>query len=200
MRKILFVLMSFVALGISAQESVYDFTVKGMNGEDISLKDYSGKVLLIVNTATQCGFTPQYKELQALYEKYQARGLEILDFPCNQFGQQAPGSNAEIHDFCTGTYNTTFTQFGKIDVNGENEEPVFRFLKLKQGFKGFDPENETSKFMDQMLSRQDAEYKSKSDIKWNFTKFLVNKKGEVVARFEPMDSMLKVESMIQRNL
>ena len=180
---------------------MYDFTVKGLNNEDVSLKDYSGKVLLIVNTATKCGFTPQYKELQALYEKYQARGFEVLDFPCNQFGEQAPGTNEEIHDFCTGTYNTTFAQFAKIDVNGENEAPIFKFLKEKQGFKGFETENnETGKMMDQMMSRRDPGYKDKSDIKWNFTKFLVNKKGEVIARFEPSDSMMKLETAIRRNL
>ncbi|MBE6288911.1 MAG: glutathione peroxidase [Bacteroidaceae bacterium] len=201
MKKLLFILMSFITLGISAQESVYDFTVKGLNNEDVSLKDYSGKVLLIVNTATKCGFTPQYKELQALYEKYQARGFEVLDFPCNQFGEQAPGTNEEIHDFCTGTYNTTFAQFAKIDVNGENEAPIFKFLKEKQGFKGFETENnETGKMMDQMMSRRDPDYKDKSDIKWNFTKFLVNKKGEVIARFEPSDSMMKLETAIRRNL
>ena len=200
MKKILLILLSFITLGIYAQESIYDFTVKNLNDEDVAMSDYKGKVLLIVNTATKCGFTPQYKELQALYEKYQALGLEILDFPCNQFGQQAPGSNAEIHEFCTGTYNTTFPQFGKIDVNGGNEAPIYTFLKSKQGFKGFDPDNETSKFMDQMLTRQDADYKNKADIKWNFTKFLVNKKGEVIARFEPMDSMARVESVIRRNL
>ena len=201
MKKLLFILMSFITLGLSAQESVYDFTVKGLNNEDVSLKDYSGKVLLIVNTATKCGFTPQYKELQALYEKYQARGFEVLDFPCNQFGEQAPGTNEEIHDFCTGTYNTTFAQFAKIDVNGENEAPIFKFLKEKQGFKGFETENnETGKMMDQMMSRRDPGYKDKSDIKWNFTKFLVNKKGEVMARFEPSDSMMKLETAIRRNL
>ena len=201
MKKLLFILMSFITLGISAQESVYDFTVKGLNNEDVSLKDYSGKVLLIVNTATKCGFTPQYKELQALYEKYQARGFEVLDFPCNQFGEQAPGTNEEIHDFCTGTYNTTFAQFAKIDVNGENEAPIFKFLKEKQGFKGFETEdNETGMMMDQMMSRRDPGYKDKSDIKWNFTKFLVNKKGEVIARFEPSDSMMKLETAIRRNL
>ena len=201
MKKLLFILMSFITLGLSAQESVYDFTVKGLNNEDVSLKDYSGNVLLIVNTATKCGFTPQYKELQALYEKYQARGFEVLDFPCNQFGEQAPGTNEEIHDFCTGTYNTTFAQFAKIDVNGENEAPIFKFLKEKQGFKGFETENnETGKMMDQMMSRRDPGYKDKSDIKWNFTKFLVNKKGEVIARFEPSDSMMKLETAIRRNL
>jgi len=201
MKKLLFILMSFITLGLSAQESVYDFTVKGLNNEDVSLKDYSGKVLLIVNTATKCGFTPQYKELQALYEKYQARGFEVLDFPCNQFGEQAPGTNEEIHDFCTSTYNTTFARFAKIDVNGENEAPIFKFLKEKQGFKGFETENnETGKMMDQMMSRRDPGYKDKSDIKWNFTKFLVNKKGEVIARFEPSDSMMKLETAIRRNL
>ena len=201
MKKLLFILMSFITLGLSAQESVYDFTVKGLNNEDVSLKDYSGKVLLIVNTATKCGFTPQYKELQALYEKYQARGFEVLDFPCNQFGEQAPGTNEEIHDFCTGTYNTTFAQFAKIDVNGENEAPIFKFLKEKQGFKGFETEdNETGKMMDQMMSRRDPGYKDKSDIKWNFPKYLVNKKGEVIARFEPSDSMMKLETAIRRNL
>lgn len=201
MKKLLFILMSFITLGLSAQESVYDFTVKGLNNEDVSLKDYSGKVLLIVNTATKCRFTPQYKELQALYEKYQARGFEVLDFPCNQFGEQAPGTNEEIHDFCTGTYNTTFAQFAKIDVNGENEAPIFKFLKEKQGFRGFETENnETGKMMDQMMSRRDPGYKDKSDIKWNFTKFLVNKKGEVIARFEPSDSMMKLETAIRRNL
>ena len=201
MKKLLFILMSFITLGLSAQESVYDFTVKGLNNEDVSLKDYSGNVLLIVNTATKCGFTPQYKELQALYEKYQARGFEVLDFPCNQFGEQAPGTNEEIHDFCTGTYNTTFAQFAKIDVNGENEAPIFKFLKEKQGFRGFETENnETGKMMDQMMSRRDPGYKDKSDIKWNFTKFLVNKKGEVIARFEPSDSMMKLETAIRRNL
>ena len=201
MKKLLFILMSFITLGLSAQESVYDFTVKGLNNEDVSLKDYSGKVLLIVNTATKCGFTPQYKELQALYEKNQARGFDVLDFPCYQFGEQAPGTNEEIHDFCTGTYNTTFAQFAKIDVNGENEAPIFKFLKEKQGFKGFETENnETGKMMDQMMSRRDPGYKDKSDIKWNFTKFLVNKKGEVIARFEPSDSMMKLETAIRRNL
>lgn len=201
MKKLLFILMSFITLGLSAQESVYDFTVKGLNNEDVSLKDYSGKVLLIVNTATKCGFTPQYKELQALYEKYQARGFEVLDFPCNQFGEQAPGTNEEIHDFCTGTYNTTFAQFAKIDVNGENEAPIFKFLKEKQGFKGFETENnETGKMMDQMMSRRDPGYKDKSDIKWNFTKFLVDKEGNVVSRFEPTVEPKDIEKAIEEQL
>ena len=196
MKKLLFVLMSFITLGVYAQNSLYDYTVKDLEGEDVSMKDYSGKVLLIGNSATKCGFTPQYKELEALYEKYEAKGFTILDFPCNQFGQQAPGSNEEIHEFCTLNYNTQFPQFDKIDVNGENQAPIYAFLKEKQGFKGFDPENPTSKMMDQMMSRQDPDYKNKSDIKWNFTKFLVNQQGEVIARFEPMDSIEKIEALI----
>ena len=195
MKKVLFVLMSFVAMTLSAQNSLYDFSVKDLEGENVSMKDYSGKVLLIVNTATKCGFTPQYKELEALYEKYQANGFTILDFPCNQFGEQAPGTNEEIHEFCTLNYNTQFPQFDKIDVNGENQSPLFAFLKEKQGFKGFEP-NETGQRMEQMMARRDPDFKNKSDIKWNFTKFLVNQQGEVVARFEPSDDLGKLEEMI----
>ena len=195
MKKVLFVLMSFVAMTLSAQNSLYDFSVKDLEGENVSMKDYSGKVLLIVNTATKCGFTPQYKELEALYEKYQANGFTILDFPCNQFGEQAPGTNEEIHEFCTLNYNTQFPQFDKIDVNGENQSPLFAFLKEKQGFKGFE-QNETGQRMEQMMARRDPDFKNKSDIKWNFTKFLVNQQGEVVARFEPSDDLGKFEEMI----
>ena len=196
MKKVLFVIMSFFAMTLSAQNSLYDISVKDLDGENVSMKDYAGKMLLIVNTATKCGFTPQYKELEALYEKYQANGFTILDFPCNQFGEQAPGTNEEIHEFCTLNYNTQFPQFEKIDVNGEYQSPLFAILKSKQGFKGFDPDNESSKFMDDMMARRDPEYKSKSDIKWNFTKFLVNQQGEVIARFEPTANMEKVEAMI----
>ncbi|MBO7608742.1 MAG: glutathione peroxidase [Muribaculaceae bacterium] len=195
MKKVLFILMSFVAMTLSAQNTLYDFSVKDLEGEDVSMKDYSGKVLLIVNTATKCGFTPQYKELEALYEKYQANGFTILDFPCNQFGEQAPGSNEEIHEFCTLNYNTQFPQFDKIDVNGENQSPLFAFLKSKQGFKGFE-QNDTGKMMEQMMGRRDPDFKNNSDIKWNFTKFLVNRQGEVIARFEPSDDMGKLEEMI----
>ena len=195
MKKVLFILMSFVAMTLSAQNTLYDFSVKDLEGEYVSMKDYSGKVLLIVNTATKCGFTPQYKELEALYEKYQANGFTILDFPCNQFGEQAPGSNEEIHEFCTLNYNTQFPQFDKIDVNGENQSPLFAFLKSKQGFKGFE-QNDTGKMMEQMMGRRDPDFKNNSDIKWNFTKFLVNRQGEVIARFEPSDDMGKLEEMI----
>ena len=183
---------------MSAQ-SIYDFKVKDMAGKEVSLSDYKGKVLLIVNTATKCGFTPQYEELQEMYDKYKDKGLVILDFPCNQFGEQAPGDIASIHEFCTSKYNTTFPQFDKVEVNGENESPLFKFLKAKQGFKGFGNGNQ-AKFMDEMLKKKDPDYASKSDIKWNFTKFLVDSKGEVVARFEPTASMNFVSTVVSSKL
>lgn len=140
---------------------IYDFKVKAQDGTDIFLSDYKGKVLLIVNTATGCGFTPQYDGLQDLYEKYQKEGLEILDFPCNQFGGQAPGDDEKIHSFCTGRFGITFPQFSKILVNGKNESPLYTFLKSQKG--GIIGDN----------------------IKWNFTKFLVDRNGNVVERFAP---------------
>jgi len=191
-------LLSVFALTLNAQNSLYDFKVADLDENIVSLDAYKGKVLLIVNTATKCGFTPQYKELQEIYDKYKAQGFEVLDFPCNQFGEQAPGSNKEIHQFCTDNYETTFPQFSKIEVNGENESPLYTFLKAKQGFKGF--KGERGQFMDQMLKRNDPDYAQKSDIKWNFTKFLVNKNGEVIERFEPTEDMMLVELMIKAQL
>ncbi len=156
--------------------SIYDFTMKDVDGNMIPLSDYKGKVLLIVNTATGCGFTPQYEGLQDLYEKYKDQGLEILDFPCNQFGGQAPGTDEEIVDFCQSRYGVTFKQFSKIEVNGENEAPLYTFLKDQQGG---------------MLG---------SNIKWNFTKFLVDKNGKVLDRFAPVDKPEKLESKIKELL
>ena len=187
-------LMPMVAQGF------YDIKVTNDAGQEVSLGDYRGQVLLIVNTATRCGFTPQYEELEALYEKYHAAGLEILDFPCNPFGQQAPGTISEIHQFCTANFNIQFPQFDKIDVNGPNASPLFTFLKAQQGFGGFDSADERGKFMDQMLRRQDADYDKKADIKWNFTKFLVSRDGRVVRRFEPTDKMSNVEMAIEAEL
>ena len=183
-------------LSLSAQ-SIYDITVKDDMGKDISLADYKGKVMLIVNTATRCGFTPQYNELEALYEKYHADGLEILDFPCNQFGEQAPGTIEEIHQFCTANFNIQFPQFDKIDVNGANESPLFTYLKAQKGFGGFDLNDQTGKFMDEMLRKRDADYDKKSDIKWNFTKFLVSRDGRVVKRYEPTDKMTDIDADIE---
>ena len=152
--------------------NIYDFQVKDAKGNLVNLSDYKGKTLLIVNTATGCGFTPQYKGLQALYDKYQSKGFEILDFPCNQFGNQAPGTEDEIHQFCEINYKTTFRLFSKIDVNGKNESPLYTYLKGQKG--GF-------------LSKR---------IKWNFTKFLVDKTGKVVERFAPTATPESIEDKI----
>ena len=186
-------------LTLSAQ-SVYDFKVKDYAGQDVSLSDYKGKVLLIVNTATRCGFTPQYKELEALYKKYRGEGLEILDFPCNQFGQQAPGSDEEITQFCQLTYGTKFPQFTKADVNGENEMPLYTWLKSEKGFEGFDEGHQLTPLLNDMLGKADPDFAKKADIKWNFTKFLIDRQGHVVARFEPTHDMDDVEKQIEKLL
>ncbi len=192
-------ILAMCVLGMSAQ-SIYDFKVKDDVGKDVSLADYRGKVLLIVNTATRCGFTPQYKELEALYEKYRAEGLEILDFPCNQFGAQAPGTIQEIHQFCTANFDIHFPQFDKIDVNGTGESPLYTYLKAQKGFSGFDLKDQRGKMMDEMLRKQDAGYDKKSDIKWNFTKFLVARDGRVLKRYEPTENMSDIEADITLEL
>ena len=191
--------MFLVLMGLSsvmAQRNLYKFTVEDMYGEPQSMAQYKGKILLIVNTATRCGFTPQYEELQKLYDTYREDGVEILDFPCNQFGEQAPGSIREIHDFCTSTYNVTFPQFAKVDVNGAEASPLFSYLKKKQGFRGFDTSDRMGALLDNMLRSKDAAYDKSPDIKWNFTKFLVDRKGRVVARFEPTVPIADVEMEI----
>ena len=162
--------------------TIYDFKVLRRDGSEFSLSELKGKVLLIVNTATGCGFTPQYKGLEELYQKYHDQGFEVLDFPCDQFGHQAPGEDDEIHEFCTMKYHTTFDQFKKIEVNGSNAIPLFTFLKEKQGFKGFS--GVKGAVMKAVAAAKDPDYKNNSDIKWNFTKFLVDKEGNVVERFE----------------
>ena len=187
------------AIALSAQ-SLYDFNVKDDAGSDVPLSNYKGKVLLIVNTATRCGFTPQYNELEALYEKYAEAGLEILDFPCNQFGAQAPGSIQEIHQFCTANYNIRFPQFDKIEVNGDGEHPLYTWLKSQKGFGGFDLKDQRGKFMDDMLRKRDADFDKKADIKWNFTKFLVSRDGQVLKRYEPTDKISDIEAAIQAEL
>jgi glutathione peroxidase-family protein len=189
-------LMAMVCVLTLSAQSVYDFKVKDDLGQEVSLADYKGKVLLIVNTATRCGFTPQYKELEALYEKYRSEGLEILDFPCNQFGQQAPGTIQEIHQFCSANFDIQFPQFDKIEVNGANAHPLYTWLKAQKGFGGFDVNDQRGKMMDGMLRKQDADYDKKSDIKWNFTKFLVSRDGRVLKRYEPTDQMTDIEADI----
>jgi glutathione peroxidase-family protein len=191
-------MMGGLALGLPLQaQSIYDFKVKDDVGQEVSLSDYKGKVLLIVNTATRCGFTPQYKELEALYEKFSKDGFEILDFPCNQFGEQAPGTIQEIHSFCTANFDIHFPQFDKIEVNGANEHPLYTYLKAQKGFGGFDTNDQRGKFMDDMMRKRDADYDKKADIKWNFTKFLVSRDGRVLKRYEPTDKMSDIESDMQ---
>ena len=158
MKKMIIGLVAMMSVLSMSAQGIYDISVKDDLGNDVSLADYKGKVLLIVNTATRCGFTPQYDELEALYEKYHAQGFEILDFPCNQFGEQAPGTIEEIHQFCTMNFNIKFPQFDKIDVNGANESPLFTYLKAQKGFGGFDLNDQRGKFMDEMLRKQDADY------------------------------------------
>ena len=165
--------------------TLYDFTVKDREGKGVSLADYKGKVVLVVNTATECGFTPTYADLQKLYAEEHDKGLEILDFPCNQFGQQAPGTAEEIHTFCTGRFGVTFPQFGKLEVNGVNEAPLYTWLKSQKGFAGFDPDHKITPILVDILGKADPDWEQKTDIKWNFTKFLIDREGSVVARFEP---------------
>lgn len=165
--------------------TLYDFTVKDREGKGVSLADYKGKVVLVVNTATECGFTPTYADLQKLYAEEHDKGLEILDFPCNQFGQQAPGTADEIHQFCTGRFGVTFPQFGKLEVNGEGEAPLYTWLKGQKGFAGFDPTHKITPILVDILGKADPDWEQKTDIKWNFTKFLIDREGSVVARFEP---------------
>lgn len=173
--------------------TIYDFNVKNPDGTTTPLSKYKGQVLLIVNTATACGFTPQYEPLTEMYNKYHDAGFEILDFPCNQFGHQAPGTDAEISSFCTMSFGADFPRFAKLDVNGENADPLFTFLKSAAPFRGFDMTQPMSARMDKMLRAADANYDKNPDIKWNFTKFLVDRSGKIVRRFEPTDDMALVD-------
>ena len=164
--------------------TVYEFSVKERKGGTLSLQNFANEVLLIVNTATKCGFTPQYEELEKLYETYHAQGFEVLDFPCNQFGQQA----------------TEFARFKKVKVNGPDADPLFAFLQTQKGFGGFNPDHKLTPVLEKMLGEADPDYAEKADIKWNFTKFLVNKKGQVVARFEPTESFEVIAKAIEEEL
>ena len=176
--------------------NVYDFTVMAQDGKEVSLSQYKGKVLLIVNTATGCGFTPQYDELQELYDQCSDKGLEILDFPCNQFGNQAPGSDEEIHSFCTGRYGITFPQFSKVDVFGDTAIPLFRHLTENAKFEGFGM-NPVALAMNGVAKKMDKDFKKNNNVKWNFTKFLVDREGNVIARFEPTVAMKTVMEKVK---
>ena len=176
--------------------NIYDYSVMTPAGEEVSLKQFEGKVMLIVNTATGCGFTPHYKDLEEIYEADHDKGLEIIDVPCNQFAGQTPGTDEEIHEFCTLKYNTQFPQMKKSDVNGENQLPLFAYLKSQKGFEGFG-KGPMALAMSAMMKTIDKDYKNNPEIKWNFTKFVVDRKGEVVARFEPTASMKDVRACVE---
>ena len=176
--------------------TIYQFTAESNAGEEKNFADYRGKVLLVVNTASKCGFTPQYEGLEALYKKYGDRGFVVVGFPCDQFGHQEPGTDGEIVEFCKLNYGVTFPLMAKSDVNGENANEIFKWLYSEKPFEGFG-DSDTGKFMDGMLSRQDPDYASNPDIKWNFTKFLIDLKGRVVARFEPVVTPEQLESEIE---
>ena len=174
---------------------IYDYTLTTGKGETLNLADYKGKVIMVVNTATGCGFTPHYAPIEQMYRDYHDKGLEILDIPCNQFGGQAPGSDDEIHEFCTMHFNTTFPQMKKSDVNGPNELPLYTWLKSQKGFEGFDA-HEYKDLLEGMFAKADPEWDKKPDIKWNFTKFIIDREGNVVARFEPTVDMEIVKDAV----
>ena len=179
--------------------SYYDYTVTERDGSTTSLDKYKGKVLLIVNTATGCGFTPQYDDLERIYAKYRDRGFEILDFPCNQFAGQAPESDDEIHQFCTMKFGTEFPQFKKIEVNGDGADPLFRDLATEMPFQGF---GRTVKALalKKFADANNKKYGDKTYIMWNFTKFLVDREGRLVARFEPTVDMAEVDKAVAQQL
>lgn len=180
--------------------SVYNFSAINIDGEEVSLKDYEGKVLLIVNTASKCGFTPQYEELQKLYEKYQEQGLEILGFPCNQFKEQEPGESTEIKKFCSINYGVTFPLFEKTEVRGAGAHPLFKYLIEKAPYKGLDPNHPIGQKLLALLTEMDPNYFNDDEIKWNFTKFLIDKQGNVVGRYEPTTAPLNMQEDIQKLL
>jgi len=206
MKTRLFLLIAVLgaAFGLGACQSqksatVYDFTAVANDGATVDFSDYKGKVLLIVNTASKCGFTPQYDGLETLYQQYKDKGLVIVGFPCDQFGHQEPGTNEEIAAFCRENFGVTFPLMDKIEVNGENAAPIYKWLYTEKPFAGFG-EGETAQFMDQMLARRDPDYAANPDIKWNFTKFLIDRKGRVVARFEPMVTPQNLAASIEEQL
>lgn len=179
---------------------IYDFTAKDIDGNQVEIKNYKGKAMLIVNTASKCGFTPQYEDLQRLYEKYHDKGLEILAFPCNQFMEQEPGKNQDIKAFCALNFGVTFTILEKINVNGTSAHPIFKFLRENAPFKGFDMSNPTNKILDAMLKEKFPEFTVGDSIRWNFTKFLVDREGKILERFEPAVSPMDIEPYVEKVL
>ncbi|MSS20533.1 glutathione peroxidase [Pseudoramibacter porci] len=174
----------------------YDYAVTKRDGSKLPMSDFKGKVVLVVNTATGCGFTPHYKDLEEIYEAFHDKGLEILDIPCNQFAGQTPGTDDEVHDFCTLNYNTQFDQMTKSDVNGENALDLYKYLKSQKTFAGFG-KGPKALMMSTMLKKIDPDYKNNAEIKWNFTKFLIDRDGNVVDRFEPTTNMKTVRAAVE---
>ncbi|MBM7865665.1 redoxin domain-containing protein [Heliobacterium gestii] len=177
--------------------SVYDFNARTIDGKDVSLSDYKGKVLLIVNTASKCGFTPQYYELQKLYQAYADKGLVVLGFPSNQFAEQEPGSNEEVQQFCQINYGVQFPLFEKTEVRGNKAHPLFNYLTQKAPFQGFNPDHPIGGKLQAILQEKFPELLEGDSIKWNFTKFLVNREGEVVGRYEPTTTPLEMKAAIE---
>lgn len=180
--------------------TIYDFQAETIKGETKALSDYKGKVLIVVNTASKCGFTPQYTGLQKLYEQYQSQGLEIIGFPSNQFGEQEPGSNSDVQSFCQINYGVTFPLFSKTDVRDENAHPVFQYLTEAAPFQGFDTTQPGGSKMNAFLSEKLPHWMGDNSVKWNFTKFLVDREGRVVKRFEstvePLDMKADIEALL----
>ncbi len=179
--------------------SIYDFSAKKMNGQDVSLEEYKGKVLVVVNTASKCGFTPQYEDLQKIYERYNEKGFTILGFPCNQFGEQEPGENEEVAAFCQLNYGVTFPLFNKVEVRGEGAHPLFKYLTSVAPFQGLE-HNTSAKLLKGILEERYPTVLAGDSIKWNFTKFLIDRDGNVVKRFESSDSPLDMEVDIEKLL
>lgn len=180
--------------------TIYDFKATNNRGAEVNFADYKGKVLLIVNTASKCGFTPQYDGLETLYQKYKDQGLVIIGFPCDQFGHQEPGTDEQIEEFCRLNHGVTFPLMQKTEVNGDNANPVYVWLKSQAGFAGFSTGHPLTKILDEMFSKADPDYAQKPDIKWNFTKFLIGKDGKVVSRFEPTTEPSDIAPAIEKEL
>lgn len=180
-------------------DTIYQFKDSSNKGQEVDFSQFKGKVLLIANTASKCGFTPQYEGLEALYQQYKDQGLVVIGFPCDQFGHQEPGTADEIETFCKLNYGVTFPLMAKTEVNGENANPIFQWLYGQLPFQGFG-DSDTAKMMDKMLSGRNPDYAANPDIKWNFTKFLVDKKGKAVARFEPTATPESMKEAIEKLL
>ena len=181
-------------------ENIYNFKALSNRGKEVDFADYKGKVLVIVNTASKCGFTPQYDGLEALYQKYKDKGLVIIGFPCDQFGHQEPGTDEQIEEFCRLNHGVTFPLMSKIEVNGANAHPIFQWLKSQAGFAGFDPNHKQTKILNEVLRKQDPDFEKNPDIKWNFTKFIISRDGSKVVRFEPTSEPGELAACIEKML